>query len=60
MEICNTVTCKIMKRNNFANLILTLFHTCVLEINLICWEINIPIQTSSEIWSDKMIVAKEV
>lgn len=68
MEICNTVTCKIMKRNNFANLILTPFHqniytvsyVCFLEINLICWEINIPIQTSSENWSDKIIVAKEV
>lgn len=33
---------------------------CVSEINSICLEINIAILTSTENWSDKMLVGKEV
>lgn len=39
MEICNTVsvTCKIMKRNNFANLILTPFHQNIYTVSYVCF-----------------------
>lgn len=35
MEICNTVTCKIMKRNNFANLILTSLHQNIYTVSYV-------------------------
>lgn len=37
MEICNTVTCKIMKRNNFANLILTPFYQNIYTVSYVCF-----------------------
>lgn len=37
MEICNTVTCKIMKRETFANLILTPFHQNIYTVSYVCF-----------------------
>lgn len=37
MEICNTVTCKIMKMKNFANLILTPFHQNIYTVSYVCF-----------------------
>lgn len=67
MEICNTVTCKIMKRNNFANLILTPFHQNIYTVSYVCFRDQFNLLGNKytntnliENWSDKMIVAKEV